>query len=450
MLDGMDGLVMEELVLVSEELEPYVLEAQPGSDIDGVVECYVLVVMRGAEGVLLATPLDAIPQELLDAGNQEGSDGIFGPSTMITVPGVVQDNGTIAPTGEDLQVRLIDCGRGVASLLQHPAIGEEVLYGFDKDQPYALPNPDALLSEASKWVTSAAGLPSFYTAESTAVTPQGTSTAKERSQKAWRRRGYSFRKECFKAKEDDDGSSCKFSGIPHHGHSSVDRSAPGSGGPTESNRGASVGSPFATTSSTCQTSGGSFLNPSEAKLGGSCKSYVASSKDFEAAGIGTSSSAGLKTRSRLGAGEGKGHSRNHRSVKFSKSCQSQALTTLVSQIAAAGQDPMADLTGASSSTSTRGAQGRARLQAELARHQGTFFLSVLQQMARRMAPTSVAEVTPAELVERGITGTRYLERFGGYGRMKEWGQLQYQVMTALDYLMQDNIPAAKDTVALLA
>lgn len=130
--------------------------------------------------------------------------------------------------------------------------------------------------------------------------------------------------------------------------------------------------------------------------------------------------------------------------------QSQALTTLVSQIAAAGQDPMGDLAGSGSSTSTRGAQGRARLQAELAKHQGTFFLAVLQQMARRMAPTSVAEVTPAELVERGITGTRYLERFGGYGRLKEWGQLQYQVMTALDFLMQDNIPAAKDTIALLA
>lgn len=129
--------------------------------------------------------------------------------------------------------------------------------------------------------------------------------------------------------------------------------------------------------------------------------------------------------------------------------QSQALTTLVSQIAAAGQDPMSDLAGSGSSTSTRGAQGRPPT-GRACEHQGTFYLSVLQQMVRRMAPTSVVEVTPAEMVERGITGTRYLERFGGYGRMREWGQLQYQVMTALDYLMQDNVPAAKDTIALLA
>lgn len=130
--------------------------------------------------------------------------------------------------------------------------------------------------------------------------------------------------------------------------------------------------------------------------------------------------------------------------------QSHALTTLVSQIAAAGQDPMTDLSTPGAGTSTRGAQGRARLQSELAMHRGTFFTSVLQAMSRRMAPTSSCEMTPEQMMARGICGTRYLERFGGYGRLREWGQLQFQVMTALDFLMEDNIPAAKDTIALLA
>ena len=130
--------------------------------------------------------------------------------------------------------------------------------------------------------------------------------------------------------------------------------------------------------------------------------------------------------------------------------QSQALTTLVSQIASASSDPMTELSGTGTSTGTRGAQGRARLQAELAQHKGSFFASVLQSMARRMAPTSSTDLTPQEMMNRGICGTKYIERFGGYGRMREWGQLQFQVMTALDYLMDDNIGAAKDTVALLA
>ena len=130
--------------------------------------------------------------------------------------------------------------------------------------------------------------------------------------------------------------------------------------------------------------------------------------------------------------------------------QSQALTTLVSQIASASTDPMTELSGTGTSTGTRGAQGRARLQAELSQHRGSFFASVLQSMARRMAPTSSTDLTPQEMMSRGICGTKYLERFGGYGRKREWGQLQFQVMTALDYLMDDNIGAAKDTVALLA
>lgn len=129
--------------------------------------------------------------------------------------------------------------------------------------------------------------------------------------------------------------------------------------------------------------------------------------------------------------------------------QSRALHTLVSQIAHGQADPMSELTGAPSA-GTRGAAGRARLQAELAAHRGSFFTSVMHSMARRMAPTSSVDHPPQVLLKRGISGQRYLERFGGYSRQRELGQLQFQVMTAFDFLMADNIPAAKDSIALLA
>ena len=45
---------------------------------------------------------------------------------------------------------------------------------------------------------------------------------------------------------------------------------------------------------------------------------------------------------------------------------------------------------------------------------------------------------------------KYLDRFGGYGRTRDLGQLQYQVMMIFDFLMAENIPAAMDGVALLA
>lgn len=48
--------------------------------------------------------------------------------------------------------------------------------------------------------------------------------------------------------------------------------------------------------------------------------------------------------------------------------QSRALTALVGQMAQSSQDPMVDLSSSSSGVSTRGALGRAKLQAELATH----------------------------------------------------------------------------------
>ena len=128
--------------------------------------------------------------------------------------------------------------------------------------------------------------------------------------------------------------------------------------------------------------------------------------------------------------------------------QSQALTTLVQHLASS--DPLPDLASSSSSSiSSKGTMGRQRLQQELAQQTGGFFLSVLQSMARRMQPTRIAEQSPAELSARGITPTAYLEKYGGYGRTRDLGALQWQVGLILEHLQHDNLAAAKDATALL-
>lgn len=129
--------------------------------------------------------------------------------------------------------------------------------------------------------------------------------------------------------------------------------------------------------------------------------------------------------------------------------QSQALTSL-SQIASSSQDPMTDLAGSSQASGTRGALGRAKLQAELATHSGSFFCSVLAAMARRMQPSTSAQGTPAELLARGITGPLYMEKFGGYGKQRELGMILYQLMGALEFAQAENWGALKDSLALLA
>ena len=105
--------------------------------------------------------------------------------------------------------------------------------------------------------------------------------------------------------------------------------------------------------------------------------------------------------------------------------QSQALTTLVQLIASAHSDPMTDL-AVTSAGGTRGASARAKLQMELASHRGTFFQAVLQSMSRRMAPTSSPNVSAEELLQRGVSGVRYLERFGGYGDAGNWASFSFR------------------------
>ena len=107
---------------------------------------------------------------------------------------------------------------------------------------------------------------------------------------------------------------------------------------------------------------------------------------------------------------------------------------------------------ASSSTSfsSRGAQGRVKLQQELAQHRGTFFNAVLCAMARRMQPARISEASPQELATRGVTATQYVERYGGYGRCRDIGNIMWQVALVLDRLQNENIAGAKDAIALLA
>ena len=129
--------------------------------------------------------------------------------------------------------------------------------------------------------------------------------------------------------------------------------------------------------------------------------------------------------------------------------QSQALTALVAQMANNVNDPFSDMSSATSSLSSKGSVGRARLQAELATHKGTFFTSVLQSMSRRMYPAQSADVEISVLRDRGVTPTQYLERFGGFGRTKDIGFIIWQVALALNHMQEENYLAAKDAMSLL-
>ena len=92
-----------------------------------------------------------------------------------------------------------------------------------------------------------------------------------------------------------------------------------------------------------------------------------------------------------------------------------------------------------------GSNGKSEaIQQELALQRGSFFLTVCQ-----MTPSQVSDQQPMELFVRGVSATRYLERFGGFGKVKDLGQIAWQVAMIMDHLQCDNMAAAQDATSLL-
>ena len=85
-----------------------------------------------AKEFLLAMPCDALPQEMVDAGSLEDSTGIFGPSCREWF----RNNSVMAATGEDLKVLIVDCAKGVSSLLSRVWPRRGIGFWFQQGSPY--------------------------------------------------------------------------------------------------------------------------------------------------------------------------------------------------------------------------------------------------------------------------------------------------------------------------
>ena len=118
--------------------------------------------------------------------------------------------------------------------------------------------------------------------------------------------------------------------------------------------------------------------------------------------------------------------------------QSNALVSLVGQLAQGSAEPMLD---APSSTSVRGALGRQKLQQELLSSPGAMARRS-QNAALRMNPTGLTDGDRATL-------TRYLERFGGFGKQRTLALLAWITAQAADHLAQGSAETAADLLSLM-
>ena len=127
--------------------------------------------------------------------------------------------------------------------------------------------------------------------------------------------------------------------------------------------------------------------------------------------------------------------------------QSRALTSLVSQMQSG--DPLLDSQGQSFSMSSKGAQGREKLQNELSARSGNFMLSVLQNALRRMRPASPLPTSIAQVAETDFSMVSYLERYGGYGNCRELGIIQFALSYVMDAAIRGDLAGVQEHLSLL-
>eukprot|EP00435_Cladocopium_sp_Y103_P026996 s1075_g6.t1 len=454
----------------SELLNTYalqVLEVPAGlEDVDGSTLAFALIVLRRQTGALLALPVDVLSPDVLAQGLVEESEEGVGQSLQVLVAAghVTEFQSTEQPQPEPgalVDVLLVDVPAQFRDNLipLDPAIHPlDLLHAFHPDDPTLVPLAQDLVQQAWDWVRDpgAGQLLTFYSAE--------------------------------------EGDAVPETPTPHPKRSARQRAVtPNGGGPGASN--ARGGDPprrprqtvasLATSMEQINSSLPAIMSQLESLTQRTLAMESQLQKDTSRPSmlqqpLGSSTTPGLGSNLASPAELLKqmpppgttaaGHSRRTEPRPFVSEAsmlaeekhlegepsdlaravlvQSQAMAALVNQLASG--DPLHDLGASSSSLSSKGAQGRQKLQQELASHRGVFFTSVIQAMARRMQPSKTAELTPAELAARGVIPTLYVERFGGYGRTRDLGCLMWQVAMLLDHLQSDNMGAAKDAAALLA
>ena len=451
MMDTMDGIVeLDQVELATDNPEPYVLSWPIGAEVDGEGEASVLALMKREGGILLAVPASFFPNHVVEAANAGALEGL-GPSATFQVPAVLIEGGTVARTGTSVDVLVIDCDASVLSHLRRFRADEEIIYGFDEDAPFNLPAVDALLAMIKDWLADSqgSGPAAFYTPEEEdppKASPRATPRKATRSAdgpKSKKPTTASLAAEVQSLSTFLPRLTSQLEAMEQRQHLLETRLV--TSGQSAS---ALASRPL---SAALSRSGPPPLGDLAKSLGAPPRTMTQPSPTTLVGPETTAAALELQALQEEKPVHAVGSFQtSDPSLALAVLEQSRALTNLVAQIAASHSDPMADLSGSASSTSTKGVAGRAKLQAELAAHKGTFFTQVLHQMARRMAPTSQVDQSPATFMAKGISGLRYLERFGGYSRQRDLGQLQFQVMTIFDFLMEDNVPAARDSVALLA
>ena len=393
------------------------------------------VVMKREQGLLMAVPAGFIPMEDFHSSTTEGS--VMGPHLNLQVPGVTADaSDSLTEVGVDLDVVLVDLAASATGglvLFADSGIPENLLLGFHLDDVSVVPSPDALLVAAREWISSFAATSNFYSAEEGEMEapgegPKAKAKAKEKAPaKAKKPSPMQVAEHIQQIAQAIPALSLQMQSLQEEqarmsqmvygqGLNPPVRAAQAPVAMSMHNFAKLMGPPP-------RTKGPPAVQPAVDPVGTvAVQPAAAPLAPGGAVPMGDPLAAAVLE-------------------------QSKALTSLVAHLS--GGDPLIDARSMSLGTSSRGAQGREKLQKELAARSGGFLLMVVQNAFRRLKPASPLPQSLAEVAATDFSMLQYLKEFGGYGNTKELGLIQYALAFVVDAAVRQEMEGIQEHLALL-
>lgn len=414
---------------------------------------FAVPVISRQGGVLLAVPLDFLPQEALVAGLNASADTVLGPSMTVEVPAVEEDDaGEEVETEISVPVLLVDflwdVGRGLTEF--DPGSRTSEIQHFLPDAPDLLPSSSSLLNAALEWShTEVDTRVHFYSAEEEVPhleaetpkrpTPKRSAAPLPALPMAANPKETPRPKKVTTAALADQVASLAAS-IP----ALLDQVQQIS----EQQKKMEENQQLARTPAYRQP----FGTPTPVDKDG-LRTFV-SMVGAAPAGRGTPllntpKPSALPEEPRLAPHEegfpimGEGGTE----VTTALAQQTQAMTALVAHLV--GQSDLSDLAAGSSSSAltSKGSTKREKLQNDLAERKSTFLLQVAQLAMRRMKPSEPPPSSLAELQHKS-TFTKYLTKHGGYAGQRELGYMAWLVAHIADCLVAGDNKGAQEITAL--
>ena len=420
----------------------YVLSWPPGEALEKK-EAFVIPVFSRRNGILLAVPLDFLPQEVLTAGlNAEPLDQV-GPSVVIQCPGVQEsDNGEEVPVGLEISCLLVDFSEEIKRSLREfdPVTDTSPILHFWPDLPETLPLSGSLLEQALDWISKESdSRVHYYSAteepQPTTFVQPGTKKAPLKPKKvttAVLADQIAMLTDAIPAltnqMEQLRADHARLEGVVTKGQETsrpphqMDFPAPSTPGKADVLGFArAVGLPPRTKTATPLR-------------------QMARSPFREDEPVAQPDQEGFQLAQHVPPGEVSG------GATQALIQQSQAMTALVAHLI--GQDSLVDLSSSSSSSlSSKGTAKRERLQSDLASRSGNFMLLVAQSAFRRMRPTDAMPSSLTDFKGRSLF-TRYFEKQGGYQSQRELALIQWLMAHVADCLLAEDVKGAQELISL--